>query len=78
MPQLNIIQQISTVPVQTPPLANNKNFSFGWIQWFQNIYQACKVIPIPSTDVPANPSVIVGYTVALNSQGQKIFTPYYQ
>ena len=74
----NVIQNVSLVPVQTPPLANNQNFTLGWIQWFQAVYQAIKTIPQPTTALPVNPLVIVGYQASVNQAGQTIYIPYYQ
>jgi hypothetical protein len=73
----NPIQQLSPVPVQTPPLANNGNFTLGWIQWFQAVLNSCKVIPIPSTNVPVNPTTPVSWQ-QVNYNGQTFYIPMYQ
>jgi hypothetical protein len=75
---LNVIQQLGPVPVQTPVLANNGNFTWGWINYFQAIFNAVKTIPQPNTAVPVNPSVIAGYQASVNQAGETIFIPYYQ
>jgi len=74
---LNVIQQVATVPVQTPPLANNQNFTLGWIQWFQNVYQAVKTIPQTTANVPTNTATPVGW-LQYQSAGKTYYMPLYQ
>ncbi len=73
----NAVQQLGLVPIQTPVLANNENFTWGWGQWFQAVYNAIKTIPFPTTAVPVNPSVIVGWQ-QVTQNGETFYMPLYQ
>lgn len=78
MASSNAINNLGPVPVQTPVLVNNQNFTRGWIQWFQAVLQAVKTIPVVSSATPASPATIVGYTSFVNSAGKTCYQPYYQ
>jgi hypothetical protein len=73
----NAVQQLGLMPIQTPVLANNQNFTVGWGQWFLAVYNAIKTIPIPATNVPVNPAVVVGWQ-QVTVGGETYYMPLYQ
>lgn len=72
------LTQLSPVPVQTPVLTGN-NFTLGWTQWFQALYEAVKSNPasviyvVGSTQYPGIASALSAIN-ASESQTGFIFT----
>ena len=87
----NAIQQLSNVPVQTPPLVikiGDKGqqqianaLTLGWMQWFQAVWNAIKylygIAPVVGSGVPANPTTPVGFAAMIQG-GQLFYVKLYQ
>jgi hypothetical protein len=68
------LKQLSSVPVQTPVLANNGNFTLGWIQWFQAMYNAVKATGGAIVVGGQTPTLSSAVSAAIAAGGGTIFT----